>query len=66
MLRARLFAELLPLWSKRNWSAQRLMDHFFRSKRLQAVFISILADFVVRPDEFPALGVPADGPLSWR
>jgi len=62
LLRAQLFAKLLPLWSKRRWSAQRIMDHFFRSRRLQAVFISILADFVVRPDEFPALGVPAVNP----
>ncbi len=62
ILRARLFAELLPLWSKRNWNAQRIMDHFFDSKRLQAVFISILADFVVRPDEFPGLGIPAVNP----
>ena len=62
LLRARLFAALLPVWSKRDWSAQEVMDHFFRSPQLQAVFISILADFVVRPDEFPGLGIPAVNP----
>lgn len=61
-LKARLFAKLLPLWSKRNWSAQQIMDHFFSSERLQAVYISILADFVVRPDQFPGLGIPAINP----
>jgi phytoene dehydrogenase-like protein len=61
-LRARLFAELIPLWSKRKWNAQQIMNHFFRSERLQAVFISILADVVVRPDEFPGLGIPAVNP----
>lgn len=62
LLRARLLAALLPLWTKRTWSAQRIMDRFFRSPRLQAVFISILADFVVRPDEYPGLGIPAVNP----
>lgn len=61
-LRARLFATLLPLWPKRKWNAQRFMHHFFRSERLQAVFMSILADVVVRPDEFPGLAVPAVNP----
>ena len=60
--RARLFGALLPLWSKRNWNAQRIMNHFFRSEQLQAVFISILADVVVRPEEFPGLGIPAVNP----
>jgi len=61
-LRAQLYAALLGVWSKRTWSAQRLMNHFFRSPRLQAVFAAILADFVVRPDEFPGLALPAVNP----
>lgn len=60
--RAQLLARLLPLWTKRNWNAQQLMEHFFHSPRLQAVFLGILADFVVRPDEFQGLGVPAVNP----
>jgi phytoene dehydrogenase-like protein len=62
VMKLRLFSKLLPIWTKRSWSAQRLMAHFFRSERLQAVFASILADFVVRPDEFPGLAIPAVNP----
>ncbi len=55
-------AKLLPLLPKRNWTARQMMDHFFRSKRLQAVFTSILADFVVSPSRFPGLALPAVNP----
>ncbi len=55
----------LPLWylyrgvqSKESWSAGKLMETFFVDPRLKAVFTSILADFVVRPSQFPALGIP--------
>lgn len=41
-----------------NWSAQQLMDHFFRSERIKTLFTAILADFCASPKEFPALGVP--------
>ncbi len=61
-LRVQLLAALLPVWPKRTWTAARVMDHFFRCKQLQAVFLGILADFVVRPDEFLGLGVPAINP----
>ncbi|MDF1513898.1 MAG: NAD(P)/FAD-dependent oxidoreductase [Anaerolineae bacterium] len=43
---------------KESWSAQQLMDEFFIDPRVKAVYTSILADFVTRPSEFPALGVP--------
>jgi len=62
LLKARMFAKLLPLLPKINWNAQRIMDFFFASKKLQGVFISILADFVVRPSQFIGLGVPAVNP----
>lgn len=61
-LRALMFAKLLPVLPRRSWSAERLMAHTFRSERLRAVFLSILADFVVRPSQFPGLGVPAVNP----
>jgi prolycopene isomerase len=48
----------LPLHRYRNWDAERLMRHFFHDPRLRAVFTSILADFSISPDQFPALGVP--------
>jgi phytoene dehydrogenase-like protein len=44
--------------SKETWSAQQLMDHYFIDSRVKAVFTSILADFVTRPSQFPALGIP--------
>ncbi|MBN1877149.1 MAG: NAD(P)/FAD-dependent oxidoreductase [Anaerolineae bacterium] len=55
--KARLFASLLPFLPKQKWSAQQLMDHYFKSRQLQCVFISILADFFTPPSQFPGLGV---------
>lgn len=52
-----MYAKLLPLISKSKWSASRLLDHLFESERIKAAFTSILADFVVRPEEFQGLGV---------
>jgi phytoene dehydrogenase-like protein len=39
-------------------SAAEIMERFFDSPKLRAVYTGILADFVVAPDEFPSLGVP--------
>ncbi len=39
-------------------SAAELMEHFFGSPKLRAVYTGILADMMVTPSEFPALGVP--------
>jgi phytoene dehydrogenase-like protein len=36
---ARLYLKLLPFLPKQNWSAQRLMDDYFQSEKLKAVFI---------------------------
>ncbi|HUX20644.1 MAG TPA: hypothetical protein VMW69_05345 [Spirochaetia bacterium] len=52
-----MYAKLLPLLGKAKWSASRLMDHFLQSERIKAALTSILADFVVRPEEFQGLGV---------
>jgi phytoene dehydrogenase-like protein len=41
-----------------SWSAAELMEHFFGSPKLRAVYTGILADLMVAPSEFPALGVP--------
>ena len=57
-----MYAKLLPLISKAKWSASRLMDHLFESERIKAAFTSILADFVVRPEEFQGLGVALVNP----
>ena len=40
---------------KKEWSAQKLMDYCFSNKKLQAVFIGILADYVASPNVFPGL-----------
>ncbi len=53
---------LLPLLPKMNWSAGQLMDRFFSSEQIKAVFTSILADFVVKPEEFQGLGVALVNP----
>lgn len=42
-----------------NWNADQLMKYFFRRSELRAVYTAILADFVVRPSQFPALAIPA-------
>jgi all-trans-retinol 13,14-reductase len=59
---AQLYFRLLPFLTKLNWSAQQLMDHYFQSRQLQCVFISILADFFTPPTKFPGLGVFALNP----
>jgi phytoene dehydrogenase-like protein len=59
---ARLYLQLLPFLPKMKWSAEKLMNSYFQSKRLQAVFIAILADFFTPPSRFPGLGVFALNP----
>jgi len=54
---ARLFLKLVPFLTRKDWSAQQLMDSYFSSRQLQCVFISILADFFTPPSQFPGLGV---------
>ncbi|MBN1882380.1 MAG: NAD(P)/FAD-dependent oxidoreductase [Deltaproteobacteria bacterium] len=60
--KARMLLKLLPIWGYQKMSAQDLMDRHFTSEKLKAIFMTILADFVVRPSEFPALGVFAVNP----
>ena len=62
LLKTMMYLALLPLLPKANWPAKRLMDHFFSSERIKAVFTSILADFVVKPEEFQGLGVALVNP----
>ena len=58
----KLILNLLPFLPKKNWTSEELMDYFFSSKQLQSVFISILADFFVKPSQFIGLGVFALNP----
>ncbi|MFI5399185.1 MAG: phytoene desaturase family protein [Candidatus Binatia bacterium] len=57
-LKARMWLAFRQLKAMREWSAQRMMDHFFRRQELKALYTGILADFVVRPSQFPGLGIP--------
>ena len=54
----KLFLKFLPIMKKKEWSAQKLMDYCFTNKKLQAIFIAILADYVISPEVFPGLIVP--------
>ncbi len=56
-LNLKLYATLLPFFPRLKWSAQRLMDDYFQSEQLKCVFISILADFFIKPSQFVGLGV---------
>jgi len=58
----RLYAKFLPLFSKKGWNAQQLMDHYFRSDKLKLVFTSIMADFFTAPREFVGLAAFALNP----
>ncbi len=51
------YAALLPLLPNVKWTAERLLGHYFRSEKLKAVFVSILADFFTPPSQFQGLGV---------
>jgi phytoene dehydrogenase-like protein len=62
LLKLRMLLALLPVWTKRSWSAARMADHLFDDARLKAVFLALLADFVVPPSQFPGLGIPTINP----
>jgi phytoene dehydrogenase-like protein len=58
LLKPRLWLAFRKVREMVEWSAARLMDHFFRRPELKALYTAILADFVVLPSEFPGLGIP--------
>jgi phytoene dehydrogenase-like protein len=60
--KAAFYLSLLPLLSKKDWSAEKLMAHYFKSEKLKGVFISILADFFTPPSQFLGLGIFAINP----
>jgi phytoene dehydrogenase-like protein len=57
-LRLRLWASFNRVKDKQDWSAEKLMSHFFVDPRLKAIFTSILADLVIPPSRFAGLGIP--------
>jgi phytoene dehydrogenase-like protein len=40
------------------FNARKLIDMYFNDPRLKFVFLAILADMVILPEEYPALGIP--------
>ena len=56
--KVRLLLKFLPIRKMKTWSARRLMDAFFADHRLKAVYTSILADYVTKPEDFPGLLLP--------
>lgn len=62
--RLRMLLDFLPVKRFASLSAAELMERTFESEKLRAVFIGILADFVVSPSEFQGLGVPLVNPES--
>ncbi|MBN1534445.1 MAG: NAD(P)/FAD-dependent oxidoreductase [Spirochaetes bacterium] len=58
LARMRLMLAFLPVMRMKNWSARRLMEYYFADPKLRAVFTSILADYVARPEDFPGLIIP--------
>jgi prolycopene isomerase len=62
LLKIRIILKLLPVLTKKGWNAQRMSEYYFKSKKLQSIFLSILADFVAPPSQFLGLGIPFVNP----
>lgn len=58
-LKLKLLPKFLKVKKWMDWSATQVMDFFFKDPKLKAIFLAILADFVIKPSEFIGLGVPA-------
>ncbi|MHA1745027.1 MAG: phytoene desaturase family protein [Promethearchaeota archaeon] len=58
LLQLRLFFIFQRVKDKKSMTADQLMDEFFSHDEIKGVFLGLLADFVTKPSEFPALGVP--------
>jgi phytoene dehydrogenase-like protein len=57
-LKLKLWQAFNRVKAMKDWSARQVMDHFFTRPELKALYTGILADFVVRPSQFPGLGIP--------
>jgi phytoene dehydrogenase-like protein len=54
----KLLFKFLKVKKFSKWSAAEVLDYYFKSPKLKAVFTGILADIVTKPSEFPGLGIP--------
>jgi len=59
ILKLRLALAFNAVKDKVKWNSQQLMDSYFTTPEIKAFFLGIVADFVTKPSEFPALGVPS-------
>ncbi len=57
LLKAAMLAKYLPIKKYETWSADRLMNHYFKDEKLKAFYAGILADLAVKPSEFIGLGL---------
>ena len=58
LLQIRLFFLFQLVKDKKSLSAAQLMDMYFTHDEIKGLFLGLLADFVTKPSEFPALGIP--------
>ena len=58
-LKLKLFPKFLKVKKWMDWNAAQVMDFFFKEPKIKAIYLGILADFVIKPSEFYGLGVPA-------
>lgn len=49
---------VLPLKRMMNWSATEVLDYYFDEPKIKGLLSGILADFVVKPSEYPGIGIP--------
>ncbi len=56
--KAKMWIAFQKIKGKKDWTADKLMDHFFINSKLKAVFTAILADLFIKPSQFPAMGIP--------
>ena len=54
----KLLVKYFSLGRKKSWSAQDLIDEYFNNQKLKAFFVSILADYVCSPSDFPGIAIP--------
>ncbi len=57
-MKLKLLLKFLKVKKYKDMSAAEVLDEFFEDPKLKAVYSGILADMVVKPSEFPGLGVP--------
>ncbi|MEJ2296229.1 MAG: FAD-dependent oxidoreductase, partial [Candidatus Lokiarchaeota archaeon] len=58
ILKLKMLLKFLKVRKFKDWSAAQITNFFFKSQKLKAVYLAILADMVVRPTQFFGLGVP--------